>query len=127
LAPEELLALATQMEGHPDNAAAALLGGLVVAAGEEDGTVAAMRVPVEAFPRLLVFIPRHELATSEARRVLPANVPRADANFNVARSSLLVAALAGQRWELLPGALQDRLHQPARAALLPGFETLTAT
>jgi homoserine kinase len=122
----KLLAVATQLEGHPDNAAAALLGGLVVSSAlEADAAqVVAQRVPVPRFPRLLVFVPDYELPTSEARRVLPLNVSRLDATFNVARSSLLVAALAAECWELLPHALQDRLHQQARAALLPGFEAI---
>ena len=125
--PGKLLALATQLEGHPDNAAAALLGGLVVSCtlSADAAEVVALRVPVEKFPRFLVFVPQHELATSEARRVLPINVSRQDANFNISRSSLLVAALSAEHWEMLPHALQDRLHQDARAALLPGFEEIT--
>ena len=123
-APAEVLSLATRLEGHPDNAAAALLGGLTVAATLDAATAIATRLPVQRFPRLLVFVPRHELATSQARGVLPATVAREDANFNLARGALLLAALAGEEWDLLPHALQDRLHQSQRAALMPGFEAM---
>ena len=122
---EELLTLATQLEGHPDNVAAALLGGLVVSTTRETDAgitdAVAVRMPVERFPAFVVFIPDTELATKSARAVLPDAVFRADAVFNVARTGLLLSVLATQRWELLGEALRDRLHQDHRAALMPGF------
>lgn len=128
LTTSQLVSLATRLEGHPDNVAAALLGGLVASAaiggeGTEVSAVAA-RVPVPRFPSLVVFIPSTELATKTARAVLPDAVFRADATFNVARASLLVAALAAERWDLLPEALQDKLHQEHRAVLMPGYHAL---
>lgn len=124
-----LLDIATRLEGHPDNVAPALLGGLVVSALDSDTAVLALRVPVEAFPRLLVFIPESELETREARAVLPDAVFRKDAIFNVARSSLLVGVLAAGAWrerpELLRAALQDKLHQEHRAALMPAYDCTT--
>jgi homoserine kinase len=120
----ELVTLATQLEGHPDNVAPALLGGLVASAKiEEENEIGALAVPlhIEKFPRLLVFIPDSELATSQARGVLPDTVSRADATFNVSRTALLMAALTGERWDVLGEALQDRLHQNQRAQLMPGF------
>lgn len=120
----ELVTLATQLEGHPDNVAPALLGGLVASAKiEEENEIGALALPlhVEKFPRLLVFIPDSELATSQARGVLPHVISRADATFNVSRTALLMAALAGERWDVLGEALRDRLHQNQRAQLMPGF------
>lgn len=120
----ELVALATQLEGHPDNVAAALLGGLVASTKiESENEIGALALPlrVEKFPRLLVFIPDSELATSQARSVLPDAVSRADATFNVSRTALLMAALASGQWEVLGEALCDRLHQNQRAQLMPGF------
>jgi homoserine kinase len=120
----ELVTLATQLEGHPDNVAPALFGGLVASAkiGEEN-EISALALPlhVEKFPRLLVFIPDSELATSQARSVLPDMVSRTDATFNVSRTALLMAALAGERWDVLGESLRDRLHQNQRAQLMPGF------
>jgi homoserine kinase len=135
-----LLNLATQLEGHPDNVAPALLGGLVVAAATEkskqsdhgDSTqqrVLALRVPVESFPRLVVFVPESELETREARAVLPDVVFRKNATFNIARASLLVGVLASGAWqeqpELLREALKDELHQEHRAVLMPAYECAT--
>ena len=120
----ELVTLATQLEGHPDNVAAALLGGLVASTKtEKDHEIGALALPlhVTEFPRLLVFIPDSELATSEARSVLPDAVFLADATFNVSRTALLIAALMAGRWDALPEALRDRLHQDHRAKLMPGF------
>ncbi len=123
----ELITLATQLEGHPDNVAAALLGGLVASTKIESGneiSALAVRVDVPRFPRLLVFIPDSELATSAARGVLPDAVFRADAVFNVSHTALLIAALVAGRWDALPEALHDRLHQEYRAQLMPGFTAM---
>lgn len=120
----ELVTLATQLEGHPDNVAAALLGGLVASTKtEKDNEIGAFALPlhVAEFPRLLVFIPDSELATSEARSVLPDAIFLKDATFNISRTALLMAALADGRWDVLGEALRDRLHQDHRAKLMPGF------
>lgn len=121
----ELLALATEIEGHPDNVAPALLGGLVIAATDESGRVTAVQLPVPRFPRLVVWVPEARLATRTARGVLPENLSRADAVFNVSRAALLVGALAAHRWDALPEALRDKIHQNQRASLIPGWEPLT--
>jgi homoserine kinase len=119
LSRDALLALATQAEGHPDNVAAALLGGLTVSCVGADGAVTALSLPVP--PRLtwVALIPDITSSTAEARAVLPASVPRADAVFNVQRVALLLAALQSGRAEALGPALDDRLHQPYRVALFP--------
>lgn len=121
LGAEEILRLALPFEGHPDNLAPSLLGGLV-ASGLADGRVLVVRVPLGAPLRAVAVIPDREMSTAGARRVLPPQVPREDAVFNVTRTALLVAALATGQYACLPEASRDRLHQPYRAALLPGLE-----
>jgi homoserine kinase len=110
----DLLAVATEVEGHPDNVAAALLGGFVVCA---DG--AASRFEVPAGLEAIVVVPDDPVRTKEARAALPAEVPMADAVFNIAHASMLVLGLARGEWDLVSRGLQDRLHQPHRAPLYP--------
>ena len=119
-----LLALAARAEGHPDNVAAALLGGLTVACGGPAGA-RAMSLPVPPGLRWLVLVPEVLSATADARAVLPASVPRADAVFNVQRVALLLASLQAGRLDLLPSALEDRLHEPYRARLFPWMAAVT--
>ncbi len=113
-----LLLLAVAMEGHPDNAAAALLGGLVVAWTEPGGPRAAA-LPVHPALRPVVAVPDARLPTATARGVLPAAVSHADAAFTAGRSALLVEALT-RRPDLLLPATADRLHQEQRRAAMPG-------
>ena len=120
---QELLNLALPLEGHPDNIAPAILGGLVVSALAGD-RVLASRVALPRLPSLALFIPDFAMATAEARRVLPDTVPRADAVFNTGRSSLFVAALAAGDFAALRWAMEDRLHQPYRTALFPALPAL---
>jgi homoserine kinase len=119
LARDALLALAARAEGHPDNVTAALLGGLTVSCTHGDGRVAAVSLPVPAAVRWVVLVPEVTSATAEARAVLPSSYSRSDAVFNVQRVALLLAALQTQRVDLLPAALDDRLHQPHRLRLFP--------
>jgi homoserine kinase len=119
LSRDTLLALAARAEGHPDNVAAALAGGLTVSCALEDGRVATVSLPVPGAVRWVVLVPDVTSATSEARAVLPLSVPRADAVFNVQRVSLLLAALQSGRLDVLGAALDDRLHQPYRLRLFP--------
>ncbi|MCM3746698.1 homoserine kinase [Paenibacillus pasadenensis] len=115
-----LLQLATRLEGHPDNVGASLYGGLIVAAW--DGIRADLiRLEPPAQMGTVVAIPRFQLATEKARHALPSELPMKDAVFNVGRSSLLVAAFATGRLELIASAMRDRLHQPYRAPLIPGM------
>src|ERR1700722_17856287 len=115
------LRYATEMEGHPDNVAAALLGGLVVTLTRDDGTVVAVRKHWPKVIRLIVVTPNIKLETKKSRAVLAASVSRSDAVHNLQRSTLFVAALEDRRYELLWDAMQDRLHQTARQALVPGL------
>ncbi|HID11897.1 MAG TPA: homoserine kinase [Candidatus Latescibacteria bacterium] len=117
---EELLDMAAELEGHPDNAAPALLGGLVVAVRTEGGVVwVRMDPPDGLFVALAV--PEFSLDTERARKLLPGLVALKDAVYNISRAALLVAALAEGRCELLREATKDRLHQPYREPLVPGF------
>jgi homoserine kinase len=118
---ERWLALASELEGHPDNAAAALLGGLTISCEYDDGRVIARSSEWPDAVRLVVATPDLGLHTSEARRVLPQDVPLRDAIFNLQRALLFVRALESGRYEDLREAMRDRWHQPARAPLIPGL------
>lgn len=120
-----LLTLAALHEGHPDNVAAGLLGGLTVACWD-DGQVVAVSLPVPAELRWVVLIPELESSTAEARAVLPSSVPRADAVFNVQRVGLFLGGLQARRPDLLAVAMDDRLHQPYRCLLFPWMQAVTA-
>ena len=122
---DTLLQLAATGEGHPDNVAAALLGGLTVACWSE-GRVVAASLPVASAIRWVVLIPEVRASTAEARAILPQTVSRADAVFNLQRVSLLLAALRGGRADLLAVAMEDRLHQPYRRRLFPWMDRVTA-
>ncbi len=119
LDPGEQLALAADIEGHPDNVAPCLLGGVRVAALGEDGGVLQVGVPLGLPLVAALFVPDQALSTEHARRALPSSVAFADAVFNVGRVALLVAALAAGQASLLHEATRDRLHQPHRAPLFP--------
>jgi homoserine kinase len=123
LSNDDLLVLATEMEGHPDNVVSCLMGGIQVGV-ESDGRVLSCAVPIRLPLRAVLFVPDFAMNTSEARSVLPRQVPLRDAVFNLGRSALLVAALASGKPELLRAALEDRLHQPARVALFPAMPAL---
>ncbi|MGI8672833.1 MAG: homoserine kinase [Luteitalea sp.] len=121
-----LINVLTAIEGHPDNVAAAVLGGLVAGCLDASGHVLAVaaRWP-EAF-RLVVVTPGHALPTRTARAVLPHHVSREDAVFNIQRVALLLQAVAAGRGDLLREAFGDRLHQPYRMALVPGLDAVCA-
>jgi homoserine kinase len=120
---DELLALAAKIEGHPDNVAPALLGGLVVSVQGKEGLVTArLNVPSEL--KCVVFVPDRALSTKAARAVLPQRIPRASAIFNAGRTALWVAAVKSRQWDWLDAATQDSLHQPFRARLVPGMNRL---
>ncbi|MCB2412083.1 homoserine kinase [Demequina sp. TTPB684] len=125
LGPEQMLRLATQFEGHPDNAAPAIYGGATAAWQDADGAHA---VPLTVAPGIesAVLIPQSILPTKQARAVLPESVPHADAAFNVGRAALLVAALTGAPERLL-AATEDRLHQDYRATILPAAAAMVRT
>ncbi|MEO8208305.1 MAG: homoserine kinase [Chloroflexota bacterium] len=121
----DLLRLATGIEGHPDNAAPALLGGFVVSA-LRGANVEAIRFDVPRGVRAVVFIPELRLGTDEMRRVLPDSVPRADAVRNLGHVAIGVAGLATGRLDLLSLLTDDRLHEPYRAAVYSQLPRLVA-
>lgn len=121
LGPTPLLAVAAALEGHADNVAAALLGGLTVSCQTDDGGVTAVSLPWPAAIRLLVLTPDYALTTSRAREVLPAQVPFRDAVSNMQRLALLLCALESEHAQSLRIAMADKLHQPYRKKLVPGL------
>lgn len=128
MSDDDLIALATDLEGHPDNVAAATLGGATIAWSEDRlgvSTGLAVRTHVDPRISLLALIPDFELSTSKARKALPESVLHQDAAFNVARSSLLIHAL-GSRPDLLHAATEDRLHQQyRREVMVKSFNLVT--
>ncbi|NQX45974.1 homoserine kinase [Paenibacillus tritici] len=121
----KLFDMATAIEKHPDNVGASLFGGIITAVWDgEHAEYIRIEPPQEL--EVLVVIPEFELETVKARGVLPAEVSVSDAVHNISRTSLLTAALAAGRLDLIGAAMQDRLHQPYRAPLVPGMEKLLA-
>jgi homoserine kinase len=120
-----LLRVASEVEGHADNVAAALYGAFTVALPSDEGPVAT-RISFPRTWRICLFIPREPLSTDTARSVLPSQVSRADAVFNIAHASALLAAILRSDGALLSIAMADRLHQPARAHLVTGFSDIMA-
>jgi homoserine kinase len=120
---EDQLRIATEIEGHPDNAAAALLGGFVVAAAVE-GAVEAIRFEAPREVRAVLFIPELRLSTDEMRKALPKSVPLDDAVANLAAVAIGVAGMAAGRTDLLHRLTVDRLHEPYRAAVYPQLTRL---
>lgn len=120
-----LLAIATELEGHPDNVAPAIYGGFSVSVtyeGKPESLAFLPEIPLKA----VVAVPDFTLSTRLARSVLPDTVPRADGVFNVGRAALLAAAMARGKADYLKLALEDKLHQPYRKSLIPGFDEVTA-
>jgi len=117
---QELLQQATEIEGHPDNVAPAIFGGITVSiAGEQGARTIQLPCPPEL--RLVVAMPELELPTHLSRQVLPSSVPLADAIFNVSRAAFWTAAFCAGDMAALGEALDDRLHQPYRQPLIPGM------
>ena len=123
---DQLFAKASQMEGHPDNVGASMFGGIVVATmpDQEGAAVPYVKLPVPQGLQTLVVIPEFPLSTEKARKVLPQVYSKQDVVYNVGHSSLLVAALAQGRLDLMGQAMADRLHQPYRAELVPGLKEI---
>ena len=120
MAAPDLLNLVCELDGHPDNAAPALLGGLVIGTLTPEGISAVRLDPRDL--KAIVAVPNFSVSTTAARSALPDSVPHKDASFNVGRAGLLLGALATGEYDLLRVAMQDRLHQPYRSHLIPGLE-----
>jgi homoserine kinase len=119
---DELLQLAVEIEGHPDNVVPALLGGFTVCCMDEDSKVVYVKHSVPEDLEVIIMVPMCHVCTRQARTVLPRSVPLGDAVFNLGRAALFVSAFTTQEFRLLRVAMQDRLHQPYRTALIPGAE-----
>ncbi|MGX8701572.1 homoserine kinase [Caproiciproducens sp.] len=117
LSVQELINLAAEIEGHPDNTTPAIEGGLAASAMEA-GRVYSVSVPVSEKIRFALFIPPFELKTEKARSVLPKEYSRSDAVYNLSRSALMAASLFSGKLENLRVAVQDKIHQPYRANLI---------
>jgi homoserine kinase len=123
LGSDRLLEVAVDIEGHPDNVAGCLLGGLVLAYLSGDGWRAERLQPHPSLRPVLLLPEEERVPTDDARRVLPREVPFSDAAYNIGRAALAVVALTA-RPDLLPEALEDRLHQARRLALAPASRAL---
>jgi homoserine kinase len=126
LSESEIFQYALEFESHPDNLAAALRGGLVATAVGGNGEVLILKLSVAAGLQPVLVVPSFELSTEKARAVLPQTYSRSDAVYNIQRSALTIAALTTGNWRLLREAMLDRIHQPYRASLIPGFEEILA-
>lgn len=126
LSQEEVFELAYPLEGHPDNLSASLLGGWVLS-WVSDGRMRAEKLHSRLDCRFVLVVPEVTVSTRDARRILPQRYSLEDAVFNVQRAALWVHLLGEGRPELVREAVQDRLHQPYRAALVPGLEALIRT
>jgi homoserine kinase len=122
---DRLLTMAAELEGHPDNAAAALHGGFVLVVAV-DGAPTVVRFEPPPDLRAALYIPERQLATRDMRDVLPVTVSRVDAVHNIGRAALAVAAFATGRLELLGPATDDRLHEPYRAKAFPALPVIAA-
>jgi homoserine kinase len=123
LAKAQLLEIANRLEGHPDNVAAALMGGLTIAV-QDKGKVYYESVKIADSLRFCAIIPDFTLSTSEARAALPNNLTYGDAIFNISRAALLVTALSNGSYDLIKYACEDALHQPYRSKLIPGYDEI---
>ena len=120
LSDDDLLELGALLEGHADNMAPALFGGLQIVV-DEDSSWKRLAVPLPPGMKIVLLVPDFEMPTQQSRSKLPAKVSLEEAVFNVGRAALLVAALAQGRWELLDAATKDKLHQPARSRIFPAL------
>lgn len=126
LAKAAVMAMAIDLEGHPDNVVPALIGGCRLAASTADRSWTICPIPWHESVVPVVAIPNFELETAEARRVLPSEYSRADAIFNMAHLGLLLRGLQTGEADWLHTALQDRIHQPYRRNLIRGYAAVEA-
>jgi homoserine kinase len=123
---QDLLAAGCELEGHPENVAAALLGGLVACCQRADGSVIALTAAWPRALRIVVSTPEVQLETRRSRQVLPPSVPLASAVSNVQRVAVLLEGLRARKYEVLAEAFRDCLHQPGRCAIVPCLDRLLA-
>jgi len=127
LEEKDLATLATELEGHPDNAVPCLVGGLVVCAMGDDGKLEYLRAEPSRMPSVVVASPLHfELSTQKMRQALPTQIAHKDAARNTGRACMVIAALLENERAPLLRAMEDRLHEPYRAPYVPGFDAVKA-
>ncbi len=119
-----LLAIATEVEGHPDNVAPAILGGLVLAIQQEDGLLSCSRIDWPEDWDITVCIPDFQLSTEIARSILPKEVPMQDAIYNTKHLAMMLQAINEENPKLMKASMKDRLHQPYREKLVPGMKEI---
>jgi homoserine kinase len=120
-----ILDIAAEIEGHPDNVAPAIYGGFCASISKGDGHYAVAQCPVASDWRFHALIPPFELPTTLARAALPAVYPKADVVFNLGRAALLTLAVSQKNLDLFGAGCDDKIHQPYRKALIPGWEEVT--
>ncbi|MCX7760323.1 MAG: homoserine kinase [Hydrogenothermaceae bacterium] len=121
LTDEEFFEVAYKFEPHPDNLLPAWKGGFITAVKTEDKTYY-QKVDFPEDIKAVVVIPDFELSTEKARQVLPSSIPYKDAIFNLQRAALFITAIQNRRYDLIKVSMEDRLHQPYRKTLIPGFD-----
>ena len=124
LTQEQFFHYALEFEDHPDNITPARFGGFTISCVDEQGAVLFCRTEVTHALKLLLVVPDLQLPTAAARAVIPRNLKMSDAVFNIQRSALTAAALMGGQFQFLRESLRDRVHQPYRASLIPGFQEI---
>ncbi len=122
LSKEELLSLATELEGHPDNVAPALLGNLILSTKAKAGGVIYRKIEVAKDIACILFIPEYEISTSDSRRVLPEKVSIGDAVFNSSHLGFLLLGFLNNDKDLIGEAMEDKIHEPYRKKLIKGFD-----
>jgi len=117
---EELLNIAASIEGHPDNVSATLFGGLTISS-YDNGKWRYYSIPIGSALKIVTVIPEFRILTSEARKALPQQITLSDAVHNIGHTAYLVSALQSGDFEMLRFAMSDRIHEPFRARLIPGY------
>lgn len=127
LTPQELLNICLEFEGHPDNLAPALLGGVVISGFDDEGKIFFQKITPPNNMVCLAIVPDYQLSTTKARNVLPKAVAMSDAVYNISRTALLVDALHRGDLEQIALAMRDKLHQPYRQSLIEGMDDIRET
>ena len=124
LSKNELLKIATDIEGHPDNIAPAMFGNMTVSILQDNGDILVDQIDISERIQFCPMIPDFRLSTEKSRGVLPKQLDYKDAVFNVSRVALLISALSNNRFDLLKAACEDKLHQNYRGSLIEGFDKI---
>ncbi|MBZ4647177.1 MAG: homoserine kinase [Petroclostridium sp.] len=123
LTKEEIILMAAQIEGHPDNSTPAILGGMVVAVLDKSD-IRYVRIELPDHLKFAVFVPNFPLPTKKARDILPGYIPHKDGVYNTGRAALMAASLITGNYDNITFAIEDRLHQPYREGLIPGMKEI---